>query len=129
MPVNVAQLKSSATPKALAAGLALMIALVAPAAGQAAYKPCEPVLNIFEGSRYEGSKLYNIRAQGVTCATARRVARRGTYKAVADVPDAHGRVKVSYRRWTIFDDLRASVDRFVAKAPNRKRVRWLFGGV
>ena len=44
------------------------------------------------------------------------------------MPDAHGRVKVSYWRWTIFDDLRASVDRFVAKAPNRK-LRWLFGGV
>ena len=36
MPVNVAQLKCSAMPKVLAAGLALMIALVAPAAGQAA---------------------------------------------------------------------------------------------
>ena len=105
----------------------LTLASVAPTAAQADYHSCAPVRNIFEGTSYEGSDLYRIRAQGVSCATARRVARRGTYKAVADVPDSTGHVVVTYRRWRIVDDLTRPVDRFVAKAAERKRVRWLFG--
>ena len=107
----------------------LTLASVVPATAEAAYKPCAPVRNVFEGSRYQGSDLYRIRAQGVSCRTARRVARRGTYKAVAGVPDSTGHVVVRYRSWRIVDDLTRPVDRFVAKAAGRKRVRWLFGDI
>jgi hypothetical protein len=110
--------------------IATLLAFVGPLDGAAAaYRSCAPVRNVFEGSRYEDSDLYRIRVQNASCKTARRVARRGTYKAVAAVPDRHGRVVVSYRAWTIVDDLRGSVDRFVARAAGRKRVRWLFGDI
>jgi hypothetical protein len=108
---------------------ALAVASAWPTAAAADYKPCAPVRDVFEGTRYEGSDLYRVRAQGVSCKTARRVARRGTYKAVAGVPDSTGHVRVTYRRWRIVDDLTRSVDRFVAKAAGGKRVRWLFGDI
>ena len=62
----------------------------------------------------------------VSCRTARRVVRRGHYKALADTPDASGFVFVTYRRWNITGDLRGPTDRYVAKAAGGKRVRWLF---
>ncbi len=109
--------------------MSLPVALVAcaPVTADAAFKRCRPVLNVLEGTRFEGSDLYRIRAQGVTCGTARRVARRGTYKAVRATPDAGGIVRVRYRRWRIVDDLRGQVDSFRARARREKRIRWLFG--
>lgn len=99
------------------------------AGGSTDYRACAPVRDVFQGTRYEGSDLYRVRTRGVSCRTARRVARNGTELAVAEVPDSAGRVVVSYRNWTVFDDLRRSVDRFVAKAKGGKRVRWLFGDI
>ena len=93
---------------------------------QATYRPCKPVVNPYAGSRYEGSDLYRVRALDVSCRTARRVARRGHYRALAAVPDASGFVRVTYRRWRITGDLRGDTDRYVAKAAGGKRVRWLF---
>jgi hypothetical protein len=52
----------------------VLVALLLPAGAQADYKRCSPVIDIFDGTRYAGSDLYRIRAQGVTCRTARRVA-------------------------------------------------------
>jgi hypothetical protein len=97
--------------------------------GSTDYRACAPVRDVFQGTRYEGSDLYRVRARVVSCRTARRVARNGTELAVAEAPDATGRVVVSYRNWTVFDDLRGPVDRFVAKAKGGKRVRWLFGDI
>jgi hypothetical protein len=97
--------------------------------GSTDYRACAPVRDVFQGTRYEGSDLYRVRARGVSCQTARRVARNGTELAVAEAPDSTGRVVVSYRNWTVFDDLRRPVDRFVAKAKGGKRVRWLFGDI
>jgi hypothetical protein len=115
----------------LLAAATLLLALVAvgPATADAAFKRCRPVLNVFQGTRYEGSDLYRVRAQGVSCRTARRVVRRGTYRAVAATPGPSGFVRVRYRMWFILDNLRGSVDRFSARADGRKRVRWLFGSV
>jgi hypothetical protein len=112
------------------AGLTVLVGLLLalpPSAG-ADFKTCAPVRNVFEGSRLEGD-LYRIRAQAVSCRTARRVARQGTRRAVAAAPDPTGHVRVSYRRWRIVDDLRGDVDRFRARSSGRKRVRWLFGDI
>lgn len=105
----------------------LALALIAPATADAAVKRCRPVIDIFDGTRYAGSDLYRIRAQGVSCATARRVALRGTHRGVAGVPDPDGRVRVTYRRWTVVGDLRGDADHYRALAPGRKRVTWIFG--
>jgi hypothetical protein len=109
----------------VAAALALALGSAAPA--EAAFKPCRPVVDIFDGTRYTGSDLSRIRAQGVSCTTARRVALRGTYRGVAGVPDPDGRVRVTYRSWTVIGDLRGDEDHYRALAPGRKRVRWIFG--
>lgn len=114
-------MKTSAT-------IALAAVLVAMAAASPAHaRSCSPVLNMFEGSRFEGSDSYRIRATGVSCRTARRVARQGTRRAVAATPNANGFVRVRYRRWRVLDDLRGSTDRFKARAGGSKRITWLFG--
>jgi hypothetical protein len=105
------------------------ILLALPSSAGADFKSCAPVRNVFEGTRYAGSDLYRIRAQAVSCRTARRVALRGTYRAEAATPDPTGHVRVTYRRWRIVDDLRGDVDRFRARASGRKRVRWLWGDI
>jgi hypothetical protein len=106
---------------------ALALALIAPASAEADFKRCRPVIDIFDGTRYAGSDLYRIRAQGVSCDTARRVALRGTRRGVAGVPDPDGRVRVNYRKWTVIGDLRGDADRYRALARGDKRVRWIFG--
>jgi hypothetical protein len=111
---------------AVAALAAVSLALLPGSAG-AAFKRCRPVANVFEGTRYEGSDLYRIRAQGVSCKTARRVARRGTRRGVAATPDATGHVRVTYRRWSVVGDLRGASDAYRARAAGDKRVRWIFG--
>jgi hypothetical protein len=105
--------------------LALAI-LAGPATADAAFKRCRPVENIFPGTSDEGD-LYRIRAQSVSCKTARRVAYRSTYKAVGMTPGPSGFKRFHYRRWSVVDDLRADVDRYSARAGGSKRVRWLYG--
>lgn len=112
------------TSVALAAASLAVAAAPAPASA----KSCRPVLDMFEGSRLEGSDAYRIRATGVSCGTARRVARQGTRRAVAATPNVNGFVRVRYRRWRVLDDLRGATDRFKARAGRAKRVTWLFGG-
>ena len=112
--------------RSILATAAVSIGFAAPPA-EASSKPCPPVIDIFDGSRYAGTDLYRIRAQGVSCKTARRVALRGSYRGVAAVPDPDGQVRVTYRRWSVIGDLRGAVDRYRASAPGGKRVRWVLG--
>lgn len=113
--------------KLTASVLAAVFVATAAAPAPASAKSCRPVLNMFEGSRFEGSDSYRIRATGVSCSTARRVARQGTRRAVAATPNVNGFVRVRYRRWRVLDDLRGSTDRFKARAGRTKRITWLFG--
>jgi hypothetical protein len=111
-------------PRAVVA-LLTAVALVAllPSAAQAA--ACKPVENPYPGTRYEGVDLTRIRAEGVRCSTARRVARRGHWKALAAVADANGIVRVRWRGWRVRGDLKPDSDRYVARKGSR-RVRWRF---
>ena len=103
----------------------LTVALVAltPAAAQA--KPCQPVKNPYPGTRYEGVDLSRIRAEGVGCATARRVARKGHYKALAATPSIDGIVRVRWHGWRVRGDLKPDSDRYIARKGD-KHVRWRF---
>ena len=106
---------------------ALTAGLVATAAAPAEARSCRPVKNIFDGTRYEGSDLYRIRAQNVSCARARKLAYRATYKAIgysaALGPVLHFRVDA----WRVADDLRGDSDRLSASASGGRRVTWRFG--
>jgi hypothetical protein len=101
------------------------VGLLALAPSAAHAKPCKPVKNPYPGTRYEGVDLSRIRAEGVRCPMARRVARRGHYKALAAVPDANGIVRVRWRGWRVRGDLKPESDRYVARKGDR-RVRWRF---
>jgi hypothetical protein len=102
---------------------AVALVALAPSAAQAA--ACQPVKNPYPGTRYEGVDLTRIRAEGVRCSTARRVARRAHRKALAAVPSADGIVRVRWRGWRVRGDLKPSSDRYVARKGER-RVRWRF---
>lgn len=103
-------------------------ALLIPAtAAEAAFKSCPPVRDVpaLDGSRYEGSDIYRIRALNTSCRTARRVALRGTLRGMF-----LGAVVESYtwRRWRVRRDLTGPVDTYrAAVLGTEKRVRWLFG--
>jgi hypothetical protein len=101
--------------------------LVPSTAAEAAFKSCPPVHDVsaLDGSRYEGSDIYRIRALNTSCTRARRVAVRGTLRGMF-----LGAAVESYtwRRWRVLRDLRGPVDSYRAAVPaTEKRVRWLFG--
>ena len=110
-------------PRLLAFSAAVALVVLAPSAAEA--KACNPVKNPYPGTRYEGVDLTRIRAEGVGCATARHVARKGHRKALAGVPDANGIVRVRWHGWQVRGDLKPDHDRYVARKGER-RVRWRF---
>jgi hypothetical protein len=121
---GIAQFYSGRMPRRLIVLLtAVALVALAPAAAHAA--ACQPVKNPYAGTRYEGVDLSRIRAEGVRCSTARRVARRGHRKALGAAPDANGIVRVTWRGWRVRGDIKPSSDRYVARKGDR-RVRWRF---
>ena len=110
-------------------GALLSAGLLATAAvpANAAARSCRPVRNVFDGTRFAGSDLYRIRAQGVSCARARRLAHRATHKALG-IPAAGGPIKrFRVDVWHVADDLRGDADRLSATASGGRRVTWRFG--
>jgi hypothetical protein len=95
------------------------------AARVAAARSCRPVRNPYPGTRYEGTDLTRIRASGVTCARARRVARGAHRKGLGMTPPPSGVRRYHWNGWRVTGDLRGDHDRYVA-ARGAKRVRWVF---
>ena len=106
--------------------LVLVAALVSPPAQAATVKRCKPVLNPYPGTRFHDVDLTRIRATGVSCRIARRVARGAQRKGLGLPPPVSGIRRFGYRGWTVIGDIRGQVDRYLAKAPGGKRVRWRF---
>jgi hypothetical protein len=86
---------------------------------------CKRVRNPYPDTRYEGVDLTRIRAEHVSCATARRVARRAHYKALGLTPPPSGIREFTWHGWSVTGDLRGDDDRYVARKGER-RVRWRF---
>jgi hypothetical protein len=97
----------------------------APVAEAGAARSCGSIDNPYPGTRYEGADLRRIRAVGVSCRGARRVARRAHFKALGLPLPPDGVRRFTWRGWRVSGDLRGSSDRYVAKR-GAKRVRWLF---
>jgi hypothetical protein len=104
---------------------ALVLAVGLHTSASAVAKSCSPVVNPYEGSRYEGVDLTHIRAEGVPCETARKVARRAHAKALKKVPDPDGTLDFHWRKWDVSGTLKPAHDRYVAKR-GPDRVRWRF---
>ncbi len=109
----------------LAAALCALPVLAVPSAQGAAARACKPVVNPYEGTRYEGSDLTRIRASGVSCRGARRVARGAHLKALGLTPPPSGVRRFTWRGWRVKGDLRGSSDSYIA-VRGGKRVRWRF---
>jgi hypothetical protein len=101
----------------------LMLVALAPSAAQA--KACKPVENPYPGTRYEGVDLTRIRAEGIRCPAARRVARRAHRKALGLPLPPDGVRRFRWHGWRVRGDLRPEIDRYVARKGER-RVRWRF---
>jgi hypothetical protein len=111
--------------KLLAAGLCALAGIGAPSAEAAQTRSCGRIANPYPDTRYEGVDLRAIRATGVSCRGARRVARRAHRKALGITPPPTGVRRFTWRGWRVTGDLRGSSDRYVAERGDR-RVRWRF---
>lgn len=107
----------------IAAALACLVAGTAAPSAEA--RRCAPVKNPYAGTRYEGVDLKGVRAYGVKCSRARRVARGAHRKALAATPSASGIVRVRWNGWRVVGDLRGASDRYVARRGG-DAVRWRF---
>jgi hypothetical protein len=88
-------------------------------------RDCRPVLDPYPGTRFAGEDLTRIRAEGVSCRTARRVARRAHAKALRLPVPASGIRRFTWRSWNVRGDVRPARDEYVAKR-GEQRVRWRF---
>jgi len=115
-------------PLALAfLAVALKPAAAAPA--KAAFKSCASIRDVaqLDGTRFAGSDIFRIRAQGVSCTTARRIARGATIRALAITPPLSGIKRFRYQSWSVSDDLRGNDDLYRATGSGSKRITWRFG--
>lgn len=88
-------------------------------------RDCGRIDDPYAGTRYAGADITRIRAEGVRCPKARRVARRAHRKALGIAPPPSGIRRFTWRGWQVTGDLRRSRDRYVATR-GEQRVRWRF---
>ena len=115
--------------KLLPAAALLALLAIAATPADAAFTSCPSIPNVsqLDGTRFAGADIFRIRAQGVSCATARSVARAATIRALRITPPVTGIKRFRYRSWSISDDLRGNDDRYTATGSATKRITWLFG--
>ena len=109
----------------LAVGLCAALAAAVPATQAATTRSCGSVKNPYPGTRYAGVPLSHITATGVSCTTAKRVAKGAHKKALGLTPSASGIRSFSWEGWKVSGDLRGDHDKYVA-SKGSKRVRWRF---
>lgn len=109
----------------MASVVCALVVLGAADTAQASTRSCRPVVNPYPGTRYEGINLSHIRATGVSCRTARRVAKGAHRKALGITPPRNGVRRFTWHGWRVKGDLRGRSDSYVARS-GAKRVRWRF---
>ena|SRR5215218_8213889 len=109
----------------IVAGVLAALGLVSVFPATASARSCAPVVNPYPGTRFEGVDLTSIRAKGITCPRARKVAKRAHSKALALTPPADGIRRFRWNGWQVVGDLRPSSDKYRATR-NGKRVSWRF---
>jgi hypothetical protein len=105
--------------------LSVTLGAVVPATQAAATRSCGSVKDPYPGTRYAGADLTRITAKGVSCATAKRVAKGAHHKALGLTPPPSGIRSFTWDGWKVSGDLRPSHDTYVA-SKGSKRVRWRF---
>jgi hypothetical protein len=105
--------------------LSVASASVAPATQAAVTRSCGSVKDPYPGTRYAGVDLTHITAKGVSCTTAKRVAKGAHRKALGLTPPPSGIRSFTWEGWKVSGDLRPSHDTYVA-SKGSQRVRWRF---
>ena len=90
-----------------------------------AARSCSTVVNPYPGTRYDGINLSHIRAEGIKCPNARKVAKGAHKKALGITPPPNGIRHFRWNGWTVTGDLRPSSDKYQATRGG-KLVRWRF---
>jgi len=105
-------------------GLGVVIGLlILPSAANA--RSCDPIVNPYEGTRYEGVDLTDIEAKNVSCSNAQRFVEKAHRKALGVAPSADGYRFFRYDGFSVQGNLRPSSDRYRATR-NDKLIRWRF---
>ena len=102
-------------------GFVLLAVLPAGASG----KSCSSVVNPYPGSRFDGVNLSQIRAKGISCPRARKVAKEAHRKALGLTPTPSGKSQFGWNGWTVSENLRPASDKYTAKRKGQS-VRWRF---
>jgi hypothetical protein len=111
-------------PAVLAGCLCIAVPSGPAATPAAAARSCAPVVDPYAGTRYEGVDLTRIRATGVSCTTARRVA-RGAHRKALGLPVTGPVKRLTWNGWRVSGDLRGERDSYVARKGDDV-VRWRF---
>jgi hypothetical protein len=106
---------------AVIASLALGLSLVG--ASDAAAASCGTLRDPFKGTRYSDVSVRSIRASGVSCATARTLAAKATYRGLIIGTAPSGVRRYSLDGYRVRRDTRATPERFTAK-DGKRRVSW-----
>lgn len=106
-------------------GLGAVVAVVLAFPGSASAKSCDPIINPYDNTRYEGIDLTHIEAKDVSCSNARRVVEKAHRKGLGLAPDADGYLFFRSDGWRVKGNLRPNSDRYHATR-NGKRIRWRF---
>ena len=109
----------------LTGALCALAGLGSPSAQAGSVRSCSPVLNPYPGTRFHDVDLRRIRARGLSCRSARRVARGAHRSALARRPPVSGVRRFTWNGWRVVGDLRGTTDRYLASRGAR-RVRWVF---
>ena len=118
--------RSTALVACLAAlGAHVAVLAITSAAPAATTRSCGSVSNPYPGTRYAGVDLSRITATGVSCRTARSVA-RAAHRIGLGITPRFSRIRsYTWNGWKVTGDLRPSSDRYVATRRGAK-VRWRF---
>jgi hypothetical protein len=111
------------TPGVLVLGA--VVSLFLALSGHASARSCSPVVNPYPGTRYEGINISHIRAEGIGCPRARKVAKRAHRKALGITPPPNGIRRFQWNGWRVVGDLRPSSDKYQATRVGQ-RVLWRF---
>lgn len=108
-----------------AIGVLCALATAGSPAQAAVTRSCGTVANPYPDTRYEDVDLTRIRATGLSCPSARRVARGAHRKALGLTPPVSGVRRFTWNGWRVTGDLRGASDSYVA-ARRGRIVRWRF---
>jgi hypothetical protein len=101
----------------------LVVGLSAVGASNAAAASCGSLKDPFAGTRFSGETVSSVHASGVSCTTARSLAKKAMYRSLVMGKPGSGRVRLTIDGYRVRGDLRGSTDRFTAEN-GRRKVTW-----